>query len=404
MSYIGELRVNWRPLAAAALGMGAGLSLNAYMGSIFAPHVIAEFGWTRSQYALIGVTGLLVFITLPFCGRLVDLYGVRRVAAVGVVGYPLGFLLFSQTDGHIGTFIAIAAIQTFLGASTTSAVYSRIVAQHFERARGLALAVAISGPALVGAVASPFFAAYISSHGWRSGYQAAALFTLLLGIVALLLMPAHDVTKQEAAPRRAGRDYRAIVRSPAFWIIIAGTILCNLAHVVTASQLNLVLMDSHASVSTAAALISTFAAGVIGGRFISGVALDRFPAYLVAAIGMSLPGVGMLLLASSFDSTFALAGAMILIGAATGAEGDILAYLVVRTFGIAIYGSVLGLVSAALGLASAGGAGLLSLTLKFSEGFSLFLALNGFAIFVGGALFLLLGRYQLVDTPGESDR
>ena len=45
MSYLGELRQNLRPLAAASLATGTSLPLFAYTNSIFAPHLIKDFGW-----------------------------------------------------------------------------------------------------------------------------------------------------------------------------------------------------------------------------------------------------------------------------------------------------------------------------------------------------------------------
>ncbi len=396
MKYLEELRVNWRPLVAAAAGLGAGLSLNAYMGSLFAPHVIEEFGWEKSDYALIGLTGLLIFAALPVYGRMADILGVRRVAAIGVVGYPLGFVAFSLVTGDIRVFLAIAALQTLFGASTTSAVYSRIVAQHFTRARGFALALAISGPALIGALASPLVTAFIEAEGWRAGYRAAAGFTFLLGLTALFLIPPRRTATGQPADqekRRAGKDYGLIARSFAFWIIIAGTVLCNLSHVITASQLNLVLLDTNATLKTAAMLISTYAIGVIVGRLVSGLALDRFPSHIIAAIGHALPGIGMLLIASPWDSPIVLGIAMILIGVLLGAEGDIAAYLVMRIFGIRIYGTVFSLVAASLGLASAAGSIFLRTTLQVSDGYALFLLINSVLIFIGAALFMLLGPH-----------
>ena len=58
MSYLGELRDNVKPLVAASLGCGTSLPLFAYTSSVFAPHLIKEFGWSRAQFALIGLTML----------------------------------------------------------------------------------------------------------------------------------------------------------------------------------------------------------------------------------------------------------------------------------------------------------------------------------------------------------
>ena len=65
MSYFAELRTNWQPLAAATAGLSAGLSLSAYTNALMAPQFLAEFGWSRSDFALTGVITLLTFVFLP---------------------------------------------------------------------------------------------------------------------------------------------------------------------------------------------------------------------------------------------------------------------------------------------------------------------------------------------------
>ena len=66
-----------------------------------------------------------------------------------------------------------------------------------------------------------------------------------------------------------------------------------------------------------------------------------FPAHFVAAIAMGLPGLGCFLIASSWDSFAVLVVAVCCLGAAWGAEGDVIAYLVSRRFGLTIYSTVL---------------------------------------------------------------
>lgn len=183
-----------------------------------------------------------------------------------------------------------------------------------------------------------------------------------------------------------------IARSPVFWILLGGVLLCNLYHTITTTQLGVVLGDSVGSGEAVAVLVSVFAGAVIVGRFVCGIALDRLPPHLVAAVAMALPGVGCLIIATSWDTFTALVVAVCCLGAAWGAEGDVIAYLVARRFSLQIYSTVLSILSAAIGVSSALGALILSRTLQSSPSFNGFLILAGIAAFVGGALFLLLGR------------
>ncbi|MGB0218040.1 MAG: MFS transporter [Sinimarinibacterium flocculans] len=404
MSYFAELRTHWRPLAASTIGHGVGIGVMAYIVGTFAPHLLAEFGWTRSQFALLGTATLLTLVFLPVVGRAADLFGVRRTALLGVIYMPMSFYALSTIGGDFRVFIAIVISQVVLGIGTSTTVYSRLVAERFVQARGLGLAIMASGPAIVGAIGSPLLSDYIDEHGWRAGYRLMAVFTACLGVLALALVPSG----QQPAPaarraRSAPRDYAAIARSRAFWLIAGGMFLCNIAAPLHGPQLKLMLLDAGAPALDAARLVSLYAIGVIVGRFACGLALDRFAAHRIAALSMGLPAIGMFLIASPLDAWGTLWVAVSLMGLSQGAEGDIAGYLVVRHFGVGIFSSVLGLIIAALGVASSLGALLLSLSLSPTDSYTPFLAASAVAVLVGSLLFLGLGRSgEFVDPAAEA--
>ncbi|MET0704338.1 MAG: MFS transporter [Mycobacterium sp.] len=402
MSYLGELRTNWQPLAAATAGLSVGLSLSAYTNGAMGPHFLAEFHWSRSAFVLTGTIALLTFVFLPVYGRLTDLLGVRRVAVIGVVGLPVCWIAYTLMSGPIWQYFAINVAIIALGVTTTPAIYSRVVATCFEQARGLAFAIAVSGPPLLGAIGTPALEAINRAFGWRAGCLAVAATLAVIGTLALLLLPRGDAQSGRTRSRRTTRiDYQVIGRSPVFWILLAGVMLCNLYHTVTTAQLGVMLGDSVGPGEAVALLISIFAVAVIVGRFVCGMALDRLPPQAVAAVAMGLPGVGCLLIASPWDSLAVVMLAVCCLGAAWGAEGDVIAYLVARRFSLDIFSTVLSLLSAAIGVSSALGAFILSRTLQVSQSFNGFLSFAGVAAFVGGILFLLLGRHPAVGSPVE---
>ncbi|CAN7208149.1 MFS transporter [Phenylobacterium sp. LjRoot219] len=394
MSYLGEFRANWRALLAAALGLGGGTALHIYSLSVFAPPLLAEFGWTKAQFALVGVIGMLTLVTVPVAGRLADSFGVRRTAAFGVFGVPACFFAYSLMRGGFTEFLAITVALTTIGATTTSSVYSRLVAERFEKARGLALAVVVCGPAAVSALGIPVLSHINDVHGWRVGYQAVAALSLCFGLLALTIMPRSTASGRTVvrAPGRMLQDYRQVAGRSAFWVILAGMLLCNIAAALPASHMKLMLLDKGASSAVAAMIISSYSTGVIIGRFACGLSLDRFPPHIVAAVSMGLPALGLFILGSPIDATVALAAAVLLLGLSQGAEGDLAAYLVVRFFGIQVFSSTLGLVTAAIGSASAIGALVMGATLKLTDDFTVYLYICTAATFIGSLLFMLLGR------------
>lgn len=399
MTYFGEFRVNWRHLLAAAIGMGAGYTINNYLNNVFIPPLMQEFGWPSSSIALIGATSALSVVCQPVAGRLVDRLGVRPVALFGVFMGAVVYILMSLMTGQFWVFLALAMLQMVLVCSTTGAVvYSRLIAQKFDRARGLALATAVCAPSIVGALAVPLLTDFITSHGWRAGYLLAAVGTFAVGLLAVALVPrehrappAQHLATSSMVPTRNLRD---ILRSRAFQLILGGMILCSLSISLQTTQLKVVLLDVGFDTVQASRLISLYALGVIAGRFLSGAALDALPTYLVATIAMSLPGIGLLILASGTSSIFALMIAMLLLGVSLGAEGDVAGYLVMQYFPVEVYSSVLGMVIGAIAFASGVGGLLLSAMLSAGGAFTGFLLMSGVAALVGGTLFWKLGSLE----------
>jgi MFS family permease len=401
--YRAELGRHWQALVAASAGLGAGFLLNHYVANIFAPHLLAEFGWTRSQFALVGAFGLVNLATIPVIGRLADRLGVRPVAMVGVIIFPLTFVALSLMSGSFAMFVAISMVQYLLCAATTSStVYSRLIAERFVTARGLALAIGATAPALVGIIASPLLQRLIENSGWRSGYLAVAAYVAIMGAGALAFIPPRAAPADQGARAKkkpGDGDYRLIFRSSPFWIIAGGFLFCNLIYPLQSSQMMLMLEENGMDRATGAWMVSLFAGGVLAGRFLCGAALDRYPSHLVAAIALGLPGIGLLVISSGLATPAMLALAIGLMGLSLGAESDLAAYLVMRFFKLEIYGTVLGLVVTALALSASLGSLVLSATLHMTGSFSAYLFVGSAFCLVGAALFLMLGSREPVAAP-----
>ena len=392
-AYWGEFRTHWRPLLAATMGLGFGIGLSAYTMSLFAPKLIAEFGWPRSQFALLGSMGLLMLIAQPITGRLTDRFGVRAVSMVGVLAGPSAYIAFAMQPGSIRAFFAIAVLQIVVGTLTTSPVYTRIVAERFERARGLAFSIVMTGPPLVGAVLAPLLGRFIESEGWRNGYLLMGGITMAFGLIAVAMTPPHIGTRpDEDVPVEPKAGHGVIVRNPAFWVLIIGMILVNFPQGLVSAQMKLMLMDSGAQSQTATWLISIYAVGVMVGRFACGLSLDRMQPHHVAALTLSMPAIGMMLMASPFDATIVLALSVAMMGLAQGAEGDVAAYLVSRRFGLNVFSLVMGLVGASIAGGAALGAVTLSYTLGLWGSYAPFLVIGACVTLVGALLFLTLGH------------
>jgi predicted MFS family arabinose efflux permease len=384
-------------LFAATFGLGTGsAAISLYTSSIIAPHMIAEMGWSKAEYALLGTLSLVIACCFPLAGRLADLFGVRRTVLIGIVVLPFVFLGYSLMTGSIWLYIAIYLCGGVLTITTTTTIYSRIAVQYVEKARGLALAAVASGPAVTGIILSPLLNTLVEAHGWRTTFHFLALYAAVTGILTLWMLPAERRASTATLPpkRRARDDYPQIFRSGIFWLLLIAMLACNLPQIVAMSQLKMVLMENGVTAQGSSVMLAALPLGVLVGRFVAGFALDRYPVHIVGFVGMTLPSLGLLLIASHFDAPAVLTFATLCLGFSVGAEGDILAFVVARKFGLEIYSTVMGLMTMAISLSVALGAALLSLTLKMTGDYNTFITICASAVFGGGVLFLFIPKHR----------
>ena len=406
MSYLGELRQNIRPLIGASLGVGTSLPLFAYTNSVFAPFLIEDFGWSRAQFALIGITMLVTLPFLPIIGRLTDKFGVRRMGLVGALLILPCFIGYSLMQGSFPVYLVLFTIVLIVASMTGPLVYTRVIAENFRLAQGLAFTIVLCAPAVLAIPLIPLLNMTIEEIGWRMSYVILGAFCFVCGLIAVWLTPPSRVGEAaepeapqplEPAPRG---DYQIILRSRIFWIIIVAMFLCLLQTQLHSSQMNLMLLDQGMTTQGAANIVSIYAFGTIVGRIACGLALDRFNTPIVTFVSMILPAAGFFVLGTDLDGYAVVAAAMFLVGLSVGAESDLISFLIARYFKLRIYNSTLGLLMSASFLSSAAGALGVSYTLQRYDSFEPFLFVIAGAITVGSFLFLLMPKSRDAEKVG----
>ena len=160
-----------------------------------------ELGWSRSQAAT-GASIVLAIMALgsPIAGNLMDRYGARLVIGTGLAALAFGvgatsfvsdptfyYLLFGVVGGVGWAFVSIPMI-------------TAAVSGYFERMRGLAVGIAISGasggqlPILSG------LGILITAIGWRASYQVLALVVAALALLVMLWFKPSLDEKRSSQP------------------------------------------------------------------------------------------------------------------------------------------------------------------------------------------------------------
>jgi MFS family permease len=347
---MGELRDGWRLVLAALIGIACGVTgLFFYSAGIFLKPIAAEFGWSRTALSSVNlVAAVALAATAPFVGLIADRIGARVIALVSGIGLCVGFLLLSRTPGHLPTFLALIALAVLLGAGASPVVFTRLINQRFDKARGTALGLAQMATGIAGALLPPLLLPYVAQHGWRAGYVALAvvslaslpLVLLLIGRTSTSMHPAKEAAGKAAAAKAVGVTLREAVATCTFSSI--GVVLVFAAIGIGGMIVHLVpmLTDAGLTPARAGAAASLMGIAIILGRAFTGVIVDRVFAPRVAMVAFTLAACGCWLLAWG-GSSWAAAAAC-LVGLAMGAEIDLISYFVARYFGLAAYGSIYG--------------------------------------------------------------
>jgi MFS family permease len=390
--YWREFRTEWRAVSSATFGLAFGLVMTSYAVSIMGPHLIREFGWEKADLVKVQMITLVSVFAYPLVGRLADTITTRRTALIGVLASPVLLIGLSMVN-DLTTYAVLFVTQSILLATTTPPVYSRIVVQRFNLARGLALAIAVAGPSLIAATCGPLLNNFVVDHGWRAGYVVLAVATLGGGGLAIMLMPPERRMPLPAkASPTAPSDYAQILRTPAFWLLNGAVLLCTMPMAVLLTQMGLIVGEHGVVDKTVSVIVSAYAGGMVVGRLASGIALDKLPAKLVASGILALSAVGLFIMSQQGVSVALLAVAVMTVGLSFGAESDMVGYLISRIFPIRNYGLVFGILSATTTIATAAGAATMAMLLDRHDSYAPFLTIASVSVLLGSLMFLMLPR------------
>jgi MFS family permease len=407
----------WWVVFAAGVGLAlhAGPVITATFGVFFKP-LSQEFGWTRAEVSLaFSLFTLVMAGALVVVGRLVDRFGARKVILLSIVLMGLGISLFSFLLSALWHFYALYLLLGIVGSGTTPVSYSKVVAQWFDKKRGLALALAIVGSSLGALFMPPLAQTLIDLIGWRLAYGCVGFLVLggALPVVGLLLKETpqqmglepdgESGSERNIAPQHnqgQGLTRHEAWRTSPFWLMGGAFFLISMSFHGCFIHLVPLLTDRGVTPQTAALAMSVYAIGSLVGRVGCGYLLDRVFAPYVAMGFFGGAALGMSLLWSSGGSALAFV-AVVFLGLVIGAELDLMAYMTSRYFGLRAFGEIYSYMFAAFLLGAV--IGPLLMGAGFDATGSYQVVLGGFAITPLTAVGLMsqLGPYRIRATIPE---
>ncbi len=328
-----------------------------------------EFGWNRAQIsAILPVLIVAFMISMPLAGRLIDRIGTRKVLIPSTIAFGLGLAAIPTFVSELWHLALIFLFVGTCGVAANTQPYLRTISAWFNKKRGLAIGIAVSGIGLGYAYVPILVQSVINVAGWRSAYYVLSGFVIFAAVPLITIFlkesPAEigqipDGTKRIQAisgseSTSVGLTSSLAIRQKDFWLL--SLIFLCIAFVLHGILPHLVpmLRDRGVSADTAAIVASVMGGTVFVSRILIGYIIDYFFAPRVALYFFALSAIGFFILsASSFLPMMYLA--VIMIGLSLGAEIDLLAYLCGKYFGLRSFGEIYGLLFVGVLIGSAFG-------------------------------------------------
>lgn len=396
-----EVRRNWRLLVSACTGIICSSIVLPYysIGALVVP-ITAEFGWQRSQFqmAILFSSGLGA-LTAPVVGWLIDRYGARRIALPGIVGLTLGFVLATFMDGRLWMLYLAYGAMALLGAGTIPVTWTRAITTNFFRQRGLALGLTLSGTGLCAVIVPQYAVWMVEAYGWRAAYLGLAALPLLIAgpVVYFGFRPREGLAGEQlgAGEEHWGITLREAFRTAKYWVLLISIFVVYMAVSGIGPNLIPALVDDGLTSAQAATALSTFGGAIIAGRVIVGYLVDRFWAPGVAALSLSLPVAGCLMLVGAPGFETAVAAAL-LIGIAAGAELDLMSFLAAKYFGLRHYAKIYAVLYATLAVCSGTAPMLFARVYDLTASYDVSFWISTVLFALGAVLVLAMGAYPKV--------
>ena len=255
-----------------------------------------DLGWSRSSLSLAFASFMVVLaVALPFIGRLVDRHDMRYILATAGIVAAIGLSLMGMVNAAWQVILFYGVIYALGNAGTSTAIIGVLIVRWFERGRGIATSVAVSGNAVGQLVIIALLASLLAIVGWRTTYVALGIaYLVILVPVVLIFIRARSRSEREVAveqdvneaigPVPAALPMRTVLGSRQFWVLLAVFFICGLQDFFVATHIVAFALDQGVSPVLSGNILALM--GVMGlvGVLLSGAMSDRFGAVLPTAL------------------------------------------------------------------------------------------------------------------------
>ncbi len=289
----GGLFYGWYIVASAFVILFFNAGARFSFGVMFKP-MIADFGWSRGSISLVFFLNMTLYaVSLIVAGRLYDRYGPKWVIFISTIFLSTGFMLIAVANSLWQFFIFYGVVAAMgLGGPSVS-LMAAITSKWFDKLRGLAISVALTGSSLGQFALVPLVTIVTLRHGWRVSYFLIGLVMLVVNIIIAVFVMRGDPDTLGQRPfgyrRKKGdgadkhvasgtglRDLglRDAMHTRSFWLFSIVMFICGSGDFLVATHLISIVTDYGISPVTAGGMLAWFGLMSLAGLLVAGPVSD----------------------------------------------------------------------------------------------------------------------------------
>ncbi len=285
----------WYILAACFVILFLTTGVRYTIGVVFKP-LITEFGWDRGLLSLGFFINMTIYsFSIIIAGRAYDRYGPKWVIIISNVFLSTGFMSLAFIGSFRGFFIFYGIVAALGMGGTTVPLFAVLTSKWFEKGRGLAVSLGLTGSCVGQFVLVPIFTILVLRFGWRISY-------FFIGLVMLIIITTlafwvikgdpHDLglkpwghtnevkLRKEGDKKPAALESRDLgltdaMKTYSFWLFVAFMFICGSGDFMVTTHLIPMVTDYNIPPTTAGNMLAWLGLMSLPGILIAGPLSDK---------------------------------------------------------------------------------------------------------------------------------
>jgi MFS family permease len=300
----------WKLLGALSAMDFLNLGMPFYIGAVINPYMLQHITMSRSTFGF-GSTLLNLFVGIPSTLVAISIVrlGIRSTYLIGSAFVCAGSLFLAFATTKPWEFLLGFGVINGIGVCFGDIIPGSTAASRwFERYRGRAVGLVLSGSGVCGFFMAPQIDKLLRAHNgnWRLGWEIVAAGAVLAGIIALLFVKERpedlgqlpDGAAQPVAGAAPQHAWGALVtqyewtageayRTPSFWLVVIAGLAAQFPFFIFVAHWLLHLQSVGVPSGIAASSLGLFTVACVAGRLIGGWLMDTMTARWAFMIGLS---------------------------------------------------------------------------------------------------------------------